>query len=84
MLGGGHYITYAHNPNNRWYCYNDSSCKVSESRTWQTSTYCIVSVALFKIDLRDSNFHVLCREQTVMVINKDFVGILQLELDTEI
>ena len=27
VLGGGHYISYAHNPNNRWYLYNDSSCK---------------------------------------------------------
>jgi len=28
ILGGGHYVTYAKNPNNKWYCYNDSSCKV--------------------------------------------------------
>uniref|UniRef100_A0A6I8P7Z4 Ubiquitin carboxyl-terminal hydrolase 32 n=1 Tax=Ornithorhynchus anatinus TaxID=9258 RepID=A0A6I8P7Z4_ORNAN len=27
ILGGGHYVTYAKNPNNKWYCYNDSSCK---------------------------------------------------------
>ena len=27
MLNGGHYITYAKNPNGKWYCYNDSSCK---------------------------------------------------------
>uniref|UniRef100_A0A2R5LJ75 Ubiquitin carboxyl-terminal hydrolase 32 n=1 Tax=Ornithodoros turicata TaxID=34597 RepID=A0A2R5LJ75_9ACAR len=27
ILGGGHYVSYACNPNNRWYCYNDSSCK---------------------------------------------------------
>lgn len=27
ILGGGHYVCYACNPNNRWYCYNDSSCK---------------------------------------------------------
>lgn len=26
-MGGGHYVTYAKNPNNKWYCYNDSSCK---------------------------------------------------------
>ncbi|XP_023240605.1 ubiquitin carboxyl-terminal hydrolase 32-like, partial [Centruroides sculpturatus] len=30
ILGGGHYICYACNPNNRWYCYNDSSCKELE------------------------------------------------------
>ncbi|PSN41510.1 hypothetical protein C0J52_07225 [Blattella germanica] len=29
ILGGGHYISYACNPNGKWYCYNDSSCKVS-------------------------------------------------------
>lgn len=27
MLNGGHYITYAKNPNAKWYCYNDSTCK---------------------------------------------------------
>lgn len=27
ILGGGHYVSYACNPNNHWYCYNDSSCK---------------------------------------------------------
>ncbi|XP_014674736.1 PREDICTED: ubiquitin carboxyl-terminal hydrolase 32-like [Priapulus caudatus] len=27
ILGGGHYVCYAKNPNNKWYCYNDSSCK---------------------------------------------------------
>jgi len=27
MLNGGHYITYAKNPNGKWYCYNDSTCK---------------------------------------------------------
>ncbi|XP_061105237.1 ubiquitin carboxyl-terminal hydrolase 32 [Conger conger] len=27
ILGGGHYVTYAKNPNEKWYCYNDSSCK---------------------------------------------------------
>ncbi|MEE6469526.1 hypothetical protein FKM82_008661 [Ascaphus truei] len=28
IMGGGHYVTYAKNPNDKWYCYNDSSCKV--------------------------------------------------------
>ncbi|XP_044285771.1 ubiquitin carboxyl-terminal hydrolase 32 isoform X2 [Varanus komodoensis] len=27
IMGGGHYVTYAKNPNAKWYCYNDSSCK---------------------------------------------------------
>lgn len=27
MLNGGHYISYACNPNGHWYCYNDSSCR---------------------------------------------------------
>ncbi|XP_054279647.1 ubiquitin carboxyl-terminal hydrolase 32-like [Macrosteles quadrilineatus] len=27
ILGGGHYVAYAQNPNGKWYCYNDSSCK---------------------------------------------------------
>ena len=39
ILGGGHYVTYAKNPNNKWYCYNDSSCKVSESLPAVQSTH---------------------------------------------
>ncbi|XP_061391651.1 ubiquitin carboxyl-terminal hydrolase 32 [Musca vetustissima] len=27
MLNGGHYVSYAANPNGSWYCYNDSSCR---------------------------------------------------------
>ncbi|GAB0091632.1 ubiquitin carboxyl-terminal hydrolase 32 [Sergentomyia squamirostris] len=27
MLNGGHYISYASNPNGSWFCYNDSSCR---------------------------------------------------------
>ncbi|KAJ8916678.1 hypothetical protein NQ315_000323 [Exocentrus adspersus] len=27
LLSGGHYISYACNPNGHWYCYNDSSCR---------------------------------------------------------
>lgn len=27
LLNGGHYISYACNPNGHWYCYNDSSCR---------------------------------------------------------
>ncbi|XP_071945533.1 ubiquitin carboxyl-terminal hydrolase 32-like isoform X2 [Antedon mediterranea] len=27
ILGGGHYVSYAINPNKKWYCFNDSSVK---------------------------------------------------------
>ncbi|XP_074026841.1 ubiquitin specific protease 32 isoform X2 [Leptinotarsa decemlineata] len=27
LMNGGHYISYACNPNGHWYCYNDSSCR---------------------------------------------------------
>ncbi|XP_055373307.1 ubiquitin carboxyl-terminal hydrolase 32 isoform X2 [Condylostylus longicornis] len=27
MLNGGHYVSYAANPNGNWYCFNDSSCR---------------------------------------------------------
>ena len=36
ILGGGHYVSYACNPNGKWYCYNDSSCKVSNSYSLST------------------------------------------------
>lgn len=26
-MGGGHYISYAKNPNGKWFYYNDSTCK---------------------------------------------------------
>lgn len=33
MLNGGHYVSYASNPNGSWYCYNDSSCReISQSQ----------------------------------------------------
>ncbi|CAL1537349.1 unnamed protein product, partial [Lymnaea stagnalis] len=40
ILGGGHYVAYAKNTNDRWYCYNDSSCKeVSEQQLDKNSAY---------------------------------------------
>jgi ubiquitin carboxyl-terminal hydrolase 6/32 len=40
ILGGGHYITYAKNPNGKWYIYNDSSCKETvEQRVSNESPY---------------------------------------------
>lgn len=40
ILGGGHYVTYAKNPNNKWYCYNDSSCKeVTEDQVDTNAAY---------------------------------------------
>lgn len=52
ILGGGHYVTYAKNPNEKWYCYNDSSCKVSEVMSlkccfWNTISgmWCIVHLS---------------------------------------
>ncbi|MEE6469524.1 hypothetical protein FKM82_008661 [Ascaphus truei] len=33
IMGGGHYVTYAKNPNDKWYCYNDSSCKILKEQT---------------------------------------------------
>ena len=40
ILGGGHYVSYACNPNGKWYCYNDSSCKVRcELLLWHNLFY---------------------------------------------
>ncbi|KAL0994176.1 hypothetical protein UPYG_G00118780 [Umbra pygmaea] len=38
ILGGGHYVTYAKNPNEKWYCYNDSSCKEVRSEEIDTDS----------------------------------------------
>uniref|UniRef100_A0A3P8ZZ19 Ubiquitin carboxyl-terminal hydrolase 32 n=1 Tax=Esox lucius TaxID=8010 RepID=A0A3P8ZZ19_ESOLU len=38
ILGGGHYVTYAKNPNEKWYCYNDSSCKELRSEEIDTDS----------------------------------------------
>lgn len=40
ILGGGHYVAFAKNPNFKWYCYNDSSCKqVPESQLDTNAAY---------------------------------------------
>ncbi|XP_060562624.1 ubiquitin carboxyl-terminal hydrolase 32-like [Ruditapes philippinarum] len=40
ILGGGHYVAFAKNPNQKWYCYNDSSCKeVQESHLDTNAAY---------------------------------------------
>uniref|UniRef100_A0A7N6BVS4 ubiquitinyl hydrolase 1 n=1 Tax=Anabas testudineus TaxID=64144 RepID=A0A7N6BVS4_ANATE len=38
IMGGGHYVTYAKNPNRKWYCYNDSSCKEVHSEEIDTDS----------------------------------------------
>uniref|UniRef100_A0A8C9Y4V9 Ubiquitin carboxyl-terminal hydrolase 32 n=1 Tax=Sander lucioperca TaxID=283035 RepID=A0A8C9Y4V9_SANLU len=38
IMGGGHYVTYAKNPNEKWYCYNDSSCKEVHSEEIDTDS----------------------------------------------
>ncbi|KAM8854577.1 ubiquitin carboxyl-terminal hydrolase 32 isoform 2-T2 [Synchiropus picturatus] len=38
IMGGGHYVTYAKNPNDKWYCYNDSSCKEVHSQEIDTDS----------------------------------------------
>ncbi|KAI4815484.1 hypothetical protein KUCAC02_005628 [Chaenocephalus aceratus] len=38
IMGGGHYVTYAKNPKDKWYCYNDSSCKEVHSEEIDTDS----------------------------------------------
>ncbi|XP_026279470.1 ubiquitin carboxyl-terminal hydrolase 32 isoform X3 [Frankliniella occidentalis] len=38
ILGGGHYVSYACNPNGKWYCYNDSSCREVTTNQMDTSS----------------------------------------------
>ncbi len=41
-MGGGHYIAYARNAEGKWYCYNDSSCKVRDMKEIQfNSNFCL-------------------------------------------
>jgi hypothetical protein len=40
VLGGGHYTSFAKNPNSKWYYYNDSTCKeTTEERIMSESPY---------------------------------------------
>ncbi|EDV23557.1 uncharacterized protein TRIADDRAFT_58322 [Trichoplax adhaerens] len=40
ILGGGHYVSFAKNPNNKWYIFNDSSCKeTTPERVSEESPY---------------------------------------------
>lgn len=40
ILGGGHYVAYGKNPNNKWYSYNDSMCReVAEEHIDKNSAY---------------------------------------------
>ncbi|XP_005089176.1 ubiquitin carboxyl-terminal hydrolase 32 [Aplysia californica] len=40
ILGGGHYVAYAKSTNQRWFCYNDSSCKeIPEQQLDKKSAY---------------------------------------------
>mmetsp|Transcript_28826 Transcript_28826/g.75624 ORF Transcript_28826/g.75624 Transcript_28826/m.75624 type:complete len:685 (-) Transcript_28826:1305-3359(-) len=46
IMGGGHYVSYAKNPNNKWYFYNDSSCKeVPADRVEREDGYCLFYTA---------------------------------------
>lgn len=38
VLGGGHYTSFAKNPNSKWFYYNDSTCKVRKARAKGTTT----------------------------------------------
>ena len=39
-MGGGHYVAYALNPNDKWYCFDDSHAQeVSEERVGKENGY---------------------------------------------
>ncbi|KAK4012122.1 hypothetical protein OUZ56_021219 [Daphnia magna] len=38
IMGGGHYISYAKNPNGKWFYYNDSTCKESSANQIEGQT----------------------------------------------
>ena len=43
IMGGGHYVATARNPNGRWYHYDDSACKEARA-TPSTTTHHVVQV----------------------------------------
>jgi len=43
VLGGGHYVSYSKNENNKWFCHNDSACKeVPENSIDKSSAYILM------------------------------------------
>ena len=43
VLGGGHYVSYSRNEENKWYCHNDSACKeVPEANIDKSSAYILM------------------------------------------
>uniref|UniRef100_A0A8C1N0C2 ubiquitinyl hydrolase 1 n=1 Tax=Cyprinus carpio TaxID=7962 RepID=A0A8C1N0C2_CYPCA len=50
IMGGGHYVTYAKNPNEKWYCYNDSSCKEVHSDEIDTDSAYILFYEQQEVD----------------------------------
>merc|ERR1712012_551764 len=43
VMGGGHYVSFSRNEENKWYCHNDSACKeVPEANIDKSSAYILM------------------------------------------
>ncbi|XP_019848743.1 PREDICTED: ubiquitin carboxyl-terminal hydrolase 32-like isoform X2 [Amphimedon queenslandica] len=78
ILGGGHYTSFAKNPNSNWYYYNDSSCKeTTEDKVSSESPYMLF------YEVRDLREHVDeyrvggARSPPLSPVNDNDEGILQ-------
>ena len=59
VLGGGHYISYNKSQAGKWYCLNDSACKVNKIIPTEVTFYLCFIIKNFKPKVKkieDSNF----------------------------
>lgn len=62
VMGGGHYVSFSRNPNSKWFCFNDSSCKETcPERVEKESPYLLfyervgMDYKNFQPDIQDRN-----------------------------
>ncbi|XP_041349176.1 ubiquitin carboxyl-terminal hydrolase 32-like [Gigantopelta aegis] len=72
ILGGGHYVAYAKNPNGKWYCYNDSSCKEIPELQLDTKSAYILFYERENIDLNKIMPDVTGKEPDMTEIDDEF------------
>ncbi|KAK3083744.1 hypothetical protein FSP39_002517 [Pinctada imbricata] len=72
ILGGGHYVCYAKNPNSKWYCYNDSSCKEAQEEQMDTNSAYILFYERDNIDFSQFMPNLEGKEPDLQEIEDEF------------